>query len=339
MRRSLFGGRAGFTLVELLVVIAIIGVLIALLLPAIQKVRDASQRTQCQSNMRQVGIALHTSQDANGLMPSYNPTNGTSGYPWPGNLTAPATWTRGSVHFYLLPFLDQTTMMQLWLTQTASEGLIGQKPPKVFLCPTDPSGTDQLGNNAGFGISNYVSNGQFFIPDANGIAKIPSGCPDGASTTAMMFERYGACGAVNVAPNWSTVGPPGSALLQSAGGPWTATGYSKIWNTTNSWANDANAFNCSVVYFRTDGWINMVGTAARGATGPFNKNTNQWKPFQAQPNVTQNCDYSVPQSIHTSGLNVLMGDASVHLVAATVSVSTFSASITPNSGDVVGPDW
>src|SRR5262249_55471178 len=96
----------GFTLIELLVVIAVIAVLIALLLPAIQKVREASQRTQCQSQMRQIGIALHTSQDANGSMPRYNQKN----YPTPGAGAAPCAFT-SSVHTYLLPFIDQGNLL------------------------------------------------------------------------------------------------------------------------------------------------------------------------------------------------------------------------------------
>src|SRR5436189_5513892 len=82
-QRAGLSGRAGFTLVELLVVIAIIGVLVALLLPAVQAAREASRRTNCTNNIRQLGIAAQNFHDVNGRFPvavqvAGNPTNGTS---------------------------------------------------------------------------------------------------------------------------------------------------------------------------------------------------------------------------------------------------------------------
>ena len=130
-KRLLFSCRQGFTLVELLVVIAIIGVLIALLLPAVQAAREAARRMQCSNNLRQVGLGIQNYHDVNGKIP-------TMGMRLPGNTN---TTGRFSVTVSLLPFIEQIPLYDqfaapLNISVTADIDLLR---PKVatYLCPSD----------------------------------------------------------------------------------------------------------------------------------------------------------------------------------------------------------
>jgi prepilin-type N-terminal cleavage/methylation domain-containing protein len=126
--------RSGFTLVEVLVVIAIIGVLLALLLPAVQKVREAANRVSCENNLRQIGLALQDYHDSQGFFPVgyYDPT------PWPQLDHGPG-WGWGA---FLLPYLEQDNLysrihFNLDVGDPANAD-VRTVFLKVFYCPSDP---------------------------------------------------------------------------------------------------------------------------------------------------------------------------------------------------------
>jgi|ERR1051325_6695736 prepilin-type N-terminal cleavage/methylation domain-containing protein/prepilin-type processing-associated H-X9-DG protein len=145
-------GRSAFTLIELLVVIAIIAILIALLVPAVQKVREAAARTQCQNNLHQIGIGVHAYADAKKFIPS--------AYTTPAGATTDPGWGWGAA---ILPYVDQ---MPLYLNAQVETVLFGpaggwatpnqwtQSVLKVYRCPSD-IGPDLNDQRTFFATSNY----------------------------------------------------------------------------------------------------------------------------------------------------------------------------------------
>jgi prepilin-type N-terminal cleavage/methylation domain-containing protein/prepilin-type processing-associated H-X9-DG protein len=180
--------RSGFTLIELLVVIAIIAILIGLLLPAVQKVRESAARSTCSNNLHQIGVAMQTYQDNNRFLPLGWLVNANSA-PNPG-------WGWGTL---ILPYVEQSNVFTALAPDTT--GNTGMPAPgsnvqfiaalPVYLCPSDPTGPVVNTVLGGYGKSNYVCNRSVLGPDTNSKPTYLSvqTIRDGSSNTILVGER------------------------------------------------------------------------------------------------------------------------------------------------------
>jgi prepilin-type N-terminal cleavage/methylation domain-containing protein len=189
----------GFTLVELLVVIAIIAILIGLLLPAVQKVREAAARTQSQNNLKQIGLAIHNCNDTYQKLPpsvGFFPANDSWNVDGLGNSAswgAPAG--QGTLQYYLLPFLEQDNLFKSIPTYSWQSG---QTVVKTYVAPGDPTLPANNLTWSNRGATSYSSNWHVFGGNGNSgpVARIPSTIPDGTSNTISFAERMCICQSV-----------------------------------------------------------------------------------------------------------------------------------------------
>lgn len=198
--------RHGFTLIELLVVIAIIAILIALLVPAVQAVREASAKTTCENNVKQLALALHQFSDAHGHLPLAAGFQGIGPAMWNGQKT--------SLFFQISPFVEQDPLYRSLPDTGWGDTFFGQPAPQIFRCPSDFT----IGASPSTGLCSYASNAQVFgdLGKNQPFARFPQRFKDGTSNVVIYAERYGMCQGFPLywssGHEWLGLGPPAFAL-------------------------------------------------------------------------------------------------------------------------------
>jgi prepilin-type N-terminal cleavage/methylation domain-containing protein/prepilin-type processing-associated H-X9-DG protein len=324
--------RKGFTLIELLVVIAIIGILIALLLPAVQKVREAANRAKCANNLKQIGLAMHNYHDTEGSFPPcYEKKVGPP--PYDG---VPSFLFRWSALAKVTPYIEQDNLykaLDLTIPLYIDTNLT-VSPPNVpwvakripiYECPSDP----QAPIFPNFGPTNYLAcmgsgaNGGTHDPskgDVDGIFYTASrtrmgDITDGTSNTALMSESLKGPGGT----------PPSGSL--PAGSPLRQTLYASLPSApmsegacqgASTWQTDRNSkwADGDVPYGIYDHWRTPNASIWDCVAGVYS-----WRGAR---------------SGHAGGVNLLLGDGSVRFVTNSISADTWRGLGSRNGGEVLG---
>jgi prepilin-type N-terminal cleavage/methylation domain-containing protein/prepilin-type processing-associated H-X9-DG protein len=308
----------GFTLVELLVVMAIIAILISLLLPAVQKVREAAARTQCMNNLKQICLATIDAADTyRGRLPP-----GCGDYPVADPSQGSADNGFGSTLFHILPWIEQNPLYKSCQVDPSTDGWrlpmggyyswAGNAnwlaAPPIYVCPSDFTIADGL-TDIGVSCGSYCANDQVFTVHMyswGSARKYPAYITDGTSQTIFYTERYGE---------------------PTAQGGWSST-LPRYGNTWFEWScvfatGDASGPQSRFLYLPTLAYCDSTLSGTYQGSNP--------SPY------TICMTYAVTP--HTGGINTAFGDGSVHFINQGCSGNTWWALCTPNANDLVGNDW
>lgn len=315
----------GFTLIELLVVIAIIAILIGLLLPAVQKVREAAARTQSQNNLKQIGLAVHNCHDVYGKLPPCQGNFPTGNLPNWGIAQAPAPF--GTVQYFLLPYIEQDNEYRANVNHSWDARTV----VKIYLAPGDPSlpvSGLTWGNRPA---TSYAANWHVFRGgwdedwQVGGVNRFSS-IADGLSNTIIFSERYCICGDPAL--------PTGSGYVERIYGE----DGQNVGPRGETWSVNTN--------FTPSFWAHLTGG---DGSGDGNSPSAQWQrvpnyPWaymtlpQSKPNIKL-CDPRRLQAFYAGGIIVGLGDGSVRVVSTNISQATFGLAVDPNDGLPLGNDW
>jgi prepilin-type N-terminal cleavage/methylation domain-containing protein len=347
----------GFTLIELLVVIAIIAILIGLLLPAVQKVREAAARTEDSNKLHQLSLAVHNYHDVNKKMPPY------TSYAYGGTGVVSGSWS-----FILAPFVEQDNVFKATLGPVTysynytynfngtpysynysynypnSSGYQASRASgnlAVYFSKLDPTALT-ITSPASFMANTYVfgysySSGSYNYQYGLTLDKMT----DGTSNTQMFATGYSRC-ATQYYYDYSKYGyAPGSYYKY-------AYGSDRVWNY------DPNSYSYNYSYTYTADWSKSPPLYQYSATstgkspptyygyGSYNSATYQYVAFEVKPKVDTGvgaCDPNGAQALTAGGCQVAMCDGSVRMVNPGISQATWYASCTPNGGETLGSNW
>jgi prepilin-type N-terminal cleavage/methylation domain-containing protein len=301
---SHFRSRRAFTLIELLVVIAIIAILIGLLVPAVQKVRESANMTQCTNNEKQLLLAVHTYADANsGKLPPSN------FYQIVNTQTGNAA--EGSAFYAMLPYYEQGNLFQKYTQDIPGPGYLGAEftALSIHTCPSDPTVINGIGSlSPYYATGNYALNLALF--GANGTFNIKGAIPpytigtipDGTSSTIGIVEASGCF------PGFPAVNPATGTLLSYMTWHWPAypNSFGPYWPDPDQLPGQQNY------------------------TGLYALPQIQVNPMSANPNLSQ-CYHPV--------MNIALMDGSVRRVAVGLTQKTWTNALNPADNQPLGSDW